>query len=182
MIRFLCGKVIDNFPTVVAVGGVGYEVNTPADFAIGSMVEVWTHHFVREDRNELYGFKDKNDLRLFELLIDVSGVGPKVALSICRGLTSKKIEEAIIGQDVQMLTTVPGLGKKLAQKIIIELKSKLEKTGAIDFQRFQESSEVADALKSLGYLQKEIYGIIKKIPSNLSSTEQISWALRNIKK
>lgn len=182
MIRFLRGKVIDNFPTVIDVGGVGYSVNTTKDFQVGDQAELWVHHFVREDRAELYGFTDKNDLRLFEMLLDVSGVGPKVALSICRGLISKKIEEAIIGQDVQMLTTVPGLGKKLAQKIIIELKSKLEKTGAIDFQRFQESSEVADALKSLGYLQKEIYGIIKKIPSNLPSTEQISWALRNIKK
>jgi len=182
MIRFLRGKVIDNFPTIIDVNGVGYEVSTPVDFMIGDKIEVWTHHFVREDRNELYGFKEKDDLRFFELLLDVSGVGPKVALSICRGLTSQKIKEAIVGQDVQMFTTVPGLGKKLAQKIIIELKSKLEKSGAVDFKKFQESSEVADALKSLGYSQKEIYGIIKKVPSNLSSTEQISWALQNMKK
>jgi Holliday junction DNA helicase RuvA len=182
MIRFLRGKIIETLPNlVIEVSGVGYEVFSVEDLSRGRQAELWIYHHIREDRQELYGFIQKEQLRLFEMLLGVSGVGPKAAMAILRNLETSKIEQAIIQGEVDILSAVPGIGKKAATKIIVELKTKLDKLGEVNIKGLGQSSEVVEALRSLGYSQSEIYAIIKKIPSRLKDTQgKITWAIRHI--
>ncbi|TSC92306.1 MAG: holliday junction DNA helicase RuvA [Candidatus Berkelbacteria bacterium Licking1014_7] len=183
MIRHLEGKILDTVPVpIVEVGGIGYRVFCAGEVNENEDVKLWIYHHIREDRQDLYGFLEKGQLLVFEQLLAVSGVGPKVALLILKNLSPEKINQAITEGDSSILSSVSGVGKKLAIKIIIELKSKMEKMGKIDFEKFEQSSEIFEGLKMLGYAQKEIYAIIKKIPNDLkTASEKITWAIKNIK-
>jgi holliday junction DNA helicase RuvA len=151
---------------ILSVGGVGYKVLVPATVttAVGEQTKLFTHTHVREDVLELYGFVDPLDLKLFEYLISVSGVGCKTALGVYSVGSRKEIINAIIGNDVSFFTSVPRLGKKNAQKIIIELKNKLGGEGDVDLSTGEsESSEVVQALKSFGFTPAEARSAIKSL-------------------
>ncbi|MFH1047979.1 MAG: Holliday junction branch migration protein RuvA [Patescibacteria group bacterium] len=136
---------------IVEVGGVGYQVflssGTLAELPGGSEVELWTHEHIREDARDLFGFRTQVERALFLQLLDVSGVGPKMALNILSLGKVEEIERKIDEGDVIWISRVPGVGKKTAQKIILELKGKLAEVGIVD----SASDDVVSALVNLGY-------------------------------
>lgn len=165
MIITLRGKLIlksDSW-AVVETGGVGYQVylssSTLAELPGGEDVELWTHEYIREDARDLYGFANQKERRLFLELLDVSGVGPKMALNILSLGRAEDIQHKIEEGDATWVSRVPGVGKKTAQKIILELKGKLSEVD----QRDLVSEEVISALMNLGYnrntAQEAISGI-----------------------
>ncbi len=162
MIGYLQGKLIfRNDPYIILdVNGVGYKVHAAIDvlskFHKGDMVQVFTHTHVREDVLELYGFSDEISLRLFESLLTVSGIGPKTAIGVFALGEKEKIIDAIRRADVEFFSGVPRLGKKNAQKIIIELKNKIGAVGELDLIGERgEIKEVLLALTGFGFSQEE---------------------------
>ncbi|MBU4016677.1 Holliday junction branch migration protein RuvA [Patescibacteria group bacterium] len=154
---------------IIDVNGVGYRVLVSASVlskinGIGESLKLYTHTHVREDLLELYGFGEPQDLKLFQYLISVSGIGCKTALAIYSVGGRKEIIQAIVENDVTFFTSVPRLGKKNAQKIIIELKNKLGGEGDIDLsQDGSETQEVISALKNFGFTPLEARGAIKAL-------------------
>ncbi|OUM94733.1 MAG: Holliday junction DNA helicase RuvA [Firmicutes bacterium ZCTH02-B6] len=148
---------------VVDVGGVGYRVFVPTGVlarlpAIGGDVELYVHTHVREDALALYGFLAEEELRLFEELIGVSGVGPRLALTALSALSAEQLRRAVLDEDVGTLTRIPGIGRKTAQRMILELKGRLGRTGATAGVPAPDAAPAADALAalvSLGYSQAE---------------------------
>ena len=173
---------------IIDVSGVGYKVLVSADVLIKTIVgqEIMVHTYtnVREDALELYGFSHRSDLKLFELLISVSGVGPKTAVGIFSQGMSSEIVNAIITGDVDFFTAVPRLGKKNAQKVIIELKSKVGSTGDLDLSSDGlGSDEVTEALKAFGFSAKEASDAIRSLNGVGETTKQkITLALKYLGK
>lgn len=191
MIGFISGKVVayDNPQVVVNVGGVGYRVLVSAivlsKISVGSSLDLFTHTHVREDAIQLFGFLDLLDLKLFEQLIGVSGVGPKTAMGIFSIGGRERITEAIVTNDVAFFSSVPRLGKKNAQKIIIELKSKLGSLEDLDLSGTdaKEHTDVIAALKSFGFSTKEAMTTVKSIKGEGKTTEEkIRLALKTLGK
>lgn len=152
----------------MTTGGVGYKVFVPIDIitpvAPNSPISLFTHTHVKEDALDLYGFPTQEDLAMFELFLGVSGIGPKTALNIFSNGKLPKIKEAIVKGDVEFFMTVPRLGRKNAQKIIIELRSKLGSLGELDLAaEGGETKEIIDALKTFGFSQGEAKEAIKSI-------------------
>ena len=147
---------------IVEVGGVGYRVyaapSVLASAAIGSRLKLFTHHVVREDAQQLFGFRTVEELGFFGLLLTVTGVGPKVALAIAGSRPSAELQLAIMQQDQAVLVSIPGIGKKLAERVIFELKEKVAAAGAavisVAGQPVAES-DVVGALQALGYSMPE---------------------------
>lgn len=163
---------------LLSVGGVGYRVLASHDVlhnidGIGKEITVFTHTHVREDVLELYGFSSRGDLKLFELLIGVSGIGPKTAIGIFTIGSSSQIQEAITRADVDFFVSVPRLGRKNAQKIIIELKNRLGSIGDIDLSGDRiEKGEVVSALKAFGFTPKEAQEAVRAISGQGQTTEE----------
>lgn len=131
MIAYLKGTLTEKAPTrlVVEAGGVGYEVLVPLSTSeklpdAGKSVQVLTYHHVREDSDMLYGFATPSEREVFEILLTVKGIGPKVALGILSGTSVERFKEAVAAGDVDALTTIPGIGKKTSQRIVVELREK----------------------------------------------------------
>lgn len=190
MIGALRGTVettVEN-PLLLMVGGVGYRVGVPEhvlkDIRRDQSVTLYIHTYVREDALDLYGFLTKEDLALFELLLSVSGIGPKTSLAIVdRGVTA--VRSAIVTADVSFFTTIPRLGKKNAQKIIIELKTKLGSIEELDLAADErgETKDLLEALESMGFAKSEALWAIKQIKNpNASMEEKIRFALRYLSK
>ncbi|KKP89069.1 MAG: Holliday junction ATP-dependent DNA helicase RuvA [Berkelbacteria bacterium GW2011_GWA2_35_9] len=182
MIAYISGKIIDvglNY-LVVETNGVGYKVFSDSkSIKIEEKLELFTYHHITENRQELYGFSDKNKLRFFELLLSVNGVGPKMALAIMTQISPDQIKEAITNNDSSLLTSVSGVGKKVGLKIILELKSKLDKLENFSFEATSSNQELFDTLKSMGYSASQISNQISKIPKNLTKVEEkIMWAIK----
>lgn len=179
MIGALKGKpeIFSNNSILIMVGGVGYKVFVSnrlieKSLKTGGEIFVFIHTHVKEDALELYGFLLKEDLNLFELLISVSGIGPKTAILIMdKG--EKDIREAIISSDVEFFTAIPRIGKKNAQKIIIELKSKIGSLVELDLSGKMEgkTKEVYDALSSMGFKRYEITDALNNLPKSLVTSE-----------
>lgn len=191
MIAFLDGvlEFKDAFFIVVNVNGVGYKVTVPSSVSsklnLGDKIKVPTYTHVREDILELYGFSNNSDLKLFENLISVSGVGPKTAIGVFSLGPSSEIIEAIVKGDVGYFTGVPRLGKKNAQKIIIELRSKVGSIGEFDLLQETDgkSGEIIEALKTFGFTTKESMEALKNIKGEGESVEdKIKLALRYLGK
>jgi Holliday junction DNA helicase RuvA len=186
MISFLKGKIehISGKYIMLDVSGVGYKIyaaKSVLDSLAGNDadIKVFTYLVVRQDAMELYGFKTKEELDFFEILIGVSGVGPKIAMLILSESEMPKIKKAILAGKYELLL-MPGVGKKTAQKIIIELQSKIDKAGLedVDLRNFKAEEEVVDALMSLGYKKREIEEVIKVMPPELkTSKEKVKYAL-----
>jgi len=171
---------------IVDVSGVGYKVHTTldevADLKEGDNVVFWTHLVVRENALDIYGFKNIEDLDFFKLLIGVSGIGPKSAMNILTIVGVKSLVSAISSGDISYLTKVSGIGQKSAQKIVIELKDKIEKHGGDTAGLNKEDLDVVEALKSLGYSMKDIRESIKNTEKNMSTSQKIKFALKNLNK
>jgi len=187
MIGFLSGivELRDDPSIILNVTGVGYKVLvSPSvlsqDNLEGSPLKLYIYTHVREDLLELYGFSTRGDLKLFELLISVSGIGPKTALGVFGLGNADTIESAIATGNVDFFGSVPRLGKKGAQKIIIELKNKLGSKVELDLREIdaKENRDVIAALKSLGFTPKEAAEVIKQLPKELSTEEKIKNALK----
>ena len=176
---------------VIDCGGVGYECATTAhtisQLKIGQTKKLYTYCSVREDAFEIFGFATKEEKRCFELLISVSGVGPKAALAILSVTSPSGFQLAIASGDEKALTAAPGVGKKLAQRVLLELKDKIKldgmdgmplDTGAAAPQSGGHQSEAAAALSALGYSQSEIAQALKGIDTSLPTEEIIRRALR----
>ena len=191
MFYYVKGPVVHMAPylAVVDCGGVGYACrttnNTLARLRKGETATLYTHLNVREDAMELYGFASENELSCFQLLISVSGVGPKAALSILSSTSPEGLATSIITGDEKALTVAPGIGKKIAQRIILELKDKLAKgqlttpggesyggTGVTVIPQ-NKASEAAAALAVLGYSQAEAAAALKNIDMETLALEEI---------
>ena len=161
MIAHLRGKLIDKHPgqAIVEAAGVGYDVtiSVPTFTAlpsVGAEAALHIHTHVSDDQIALFGFLDREEKRLFERLITVSGVGPKLAIKMLSGLSTERTVQAIRGQDHAQLTHIPGVGKKLAERLVVELKDKLDDFAAPPVQpsvQGQAAEDVLSALVNLGY-------------------------------
>ncbi len=184
MIGYLEGNVIDSDlkSITIKVGGVGYKIfatNEVIQSARGrkEIIGFWTHLAVRENSEDLFGFVSKEERNFFELLITIPGVGPKSALAVLNAVPAQTLISAISQNDVSYLTKVSGIGKKTADKIVLELRDKIG-AGSESFF-LDEESDVLDALKSLGYREREIRETLKKIPESVSGAgDRIKEALR----
>lgn len=191
MIASLSGivELRDDPYLIISVNGVGYRVLASSGVlktinGVGEKVRVFTYTHVREDVLELYGFPSQNDLKLFELLLSVSGIGPKTAISVFAVGSSDGIQSAIVTGNVEFFTTVPRLGRKNAQKIIIELKNKLGSTVELDLseKELKENKDVIAALRTFGFSSKEAADAVKDLEKGLSTEEKIRKALKNLGK
>jgi len=190
MIGSVKGKIIlktDKF-LIVETAGVGYKINvSPDTLAKLSLprkssgqndtdVSFWIHTHVREDILDLYGFLDRQELEFFEMLINVSGIGPKGALNILGVASIETLKKAIATSDTAYLTKISGIGKKTAEKIVIELRDKMgeEKSGT----SLQGELDALEALKSLGYSQNEAREALKKVSPDINTNTKIREALK----
>jgi len=186
MIAYLKGVILEKGLTYIILenSGIGYKVFvTPEilELKVGDGVGLYTYMKVSEDGQALFGVPDFVTLQFFEMLITVSGVGPKVALAILSAAKVDAVQQAIMSQDPAIFTRISGVGLKTAEKIIVELKSKvgsLETAPGIG----QSSTEVFDALLALGYNQREVREVVGKVDHTLSTAEQIKQALKIIGK
>lgn len=188
MIGFLKGilEIREDPHIFINVSGVGYKVLASASVlsqikTTGVSLQVYTYTHVREDILELYGFSSREDLRLFELLITVSGIGPKTAIGIFSVGTSGQIREAIIKGDVDFFTLVPRLGRKNAQKIIIELKNKVGGLTELDLSGngiTKDKDEIVSALKTFGFTTSEIHTAIREVKGEGTIEERIKLVLK----
>ncbi len=188
MFGHLTGKIFDLKGTraIIKSGGIGFVAHsTPAYLSklrTGAEASFWIHTAVRENSIDLYGFETEEELRIFELLITVSGVGPKSALAILSVAGVRAIEEAVTGGDTASLVKISGIGKKTAEKIVLELNGKLIASTS-GTSRTSEDVDVFEALKSLGYREKDVQETIKKLPKELSgANERIKFALKSLGK
>lgn len=192
MIGFLRGLVAlrDDPYLIVEASGVGYKVIVPTGVLTkaggnGQEVSLFTHTHVRENALELYGFLDHSDLKMFEMLLSVSGIGPKTALGIFAIGDAQTIRSAIASADMSFFTTIPRLGRKNAQKIIIELKGKLGSVSELDLSEkdARENADVISALRSFGFTNREATEAIRATSRQGKTTEEkVRLALRHLGK
>lgn len=182
MISYLQGQIkrIGEKSLTVLVGGVGYEVFVTNDILTnsqtGAEIELFIHTAVREDAMDLFGFQDESKYYFFKLLITISGIGPKSALNILEAAGPDDIRQAVLNDDPGFLQKVNGIGKKTAERIVVELKSKIG-AGIVSSER-GASSEVIEALESLGYRSNEIRDALKQVDANLSIEKKVSQILK----
>lgn len=185
MIGYLEGSVKykDKGRIILFANGIGFTVNIPTSIISleGESVKLFIHTHLREDNLALFGFKTADDLDLFELLISVSGVGPKIGLGIFSAAGHETIVSAIQNSNLNFFTSISGVGKKTAQKIILDLKSKVGK-GDINLSALEGSSELVDSLANLGFQKSEISDIISQINSTEPFESQIKSALKLLRK
>lgn len=192
MIGYLRGVVAfrDDPFLLIDVSGVGYRVIVSRSVlsklnGVGEKVAVFTYTHVREEALELYGFATQDDLRLFEMLLSVSGIGPKTALGIFTIGEARDIQKAITDGDVDFFTTVPRLGRKNGQKIIIELKGKLGSIAELDLtdKDVLENKDVLSALRAFGFSSREASEAVRAIRGQGQTTEErVRLALRYLGK
>ena len=196
MIVKLAGKLLDKQApcALIDVNGVGYEINvslmTFVDLpSLGSYVEMHTHLVVREDSHTLYGFLTVHERSLFKALIKVNGVGPKMALGMLSGMTVDEFARAILNRDVSSLVKLPGVGKKTAERLVIEMKDAIDGVGLSGasentITKSDIRLEAESGLLSLGYKAQDITKILNNLDyKNASSSEDIiKMALQSIAK
>jgi Holliday junction DNA helicase RuvA len=181
MIAKLTGKIahLDIKFLILDVNGVGYKVFATSETLekageIGTDISLWTHHTIREDASDLFGFSTRDALGLFELLISVSGIGPKTGLNILNLTTPDTIREAVETGDTSYLTKISGIGKKMAEKMVIELRDKLgAPSDTYVSGSLKDGALAIEALKSLGYSEKDAREAVKKIDKDVTSTQDI---------
>lgn len=189
MISFLEGELIfkgEKFIVLLAQG-VGYRVYAGFDVLPkmpekGAKVKLWTHQHVREDALELYGFLHYAELELFELLIGISGVGPKSALGILAVAPADTLKKAIAAGDTSYLTRVSGVGRKTAEKVVLELKEKMAGRGvSVEAPELKEEADALDALAALGYSHREAREALARVPAEVTGMERrVKEALRGL--
>ena len=188
MIGYLNGTVKFLFgdSCILDVHGVGYKVSvdssTLQNLTVGDTAEFFVHTAVRQDAIILFGFGDAATLELFELLLTVSGIGAKTAQGVVSKISASELARAVATQDIKTLTRLPGLGKKSAERILLELKDKVRcQVSAVSAQANSTArDEAAEALDALGYTQAEISAVFDKAPSDASTEQLIKFALREL--
>jgi holliday junction DNA helicase RuvA len=191
MIGKLTGTLADKNPPQVLVdcNGVGYEVDVPMSTfynlpGVGEKISLLTHFVVREDAQILYGFGSGAERQAFRLLIKISGVGPRTALSVLSGMSVADIAQAVTVQDAGRLVKVPGIGKKTAERLLLELKGKfgadlgLQQGGSAS----DSQADILQALVALGYSDKEAAASLKALPKDVGVSEGIKLALKALAK
>lgn len=188
MIGKLTGTLSDKNPPQVLVdcNGVGYEVDVPMSTffnlpGLGEKVSLLTHFVVREDAQILYGFGSASEREAFRQLIKISGVGPRTALSVLSGMSVGDIAQAVTAQDASRLVKVPGIGKKTADRLLLELKGKIGADLGLPGGGTPVSDHQADilqALVALGYSDKEAQAALKALPKDVSVSDGIKQALK----
>lgn len=169
MIRTLRGNVLEVHVSfcILEVAGVGYEVRTTgsvlSSISAGTPSLFYVHDHIREDARDLYGFLAYDQLELFERLLSVSGVGPKVALTLMSAGSAGSVRKAILEGDLNFLTSIPGVGKKTAQKIVLDLKGRLVEEEGMS----SGDTEVIDALVSLGYASGDARKAVQALPASI---------------
>ena len=189
MIGWLSGRVADKHQPgklVVDVNGVGYDVETslPTFFQLESAVgqiELHVHTIVREDALLLYGFIDRQERALFRALIKVNGVGPKMAIAILSSISPNDFIQCIDQQNTALLTKLPGIGKKTAERLLLELKDKLDVT-VLPRSGGEHGGDILNALLALGYNDKEASWAAKQLPGGVAVAEGIRQALKLLSK
>lgn len=182
MIGYIKGQICDIRMPIVCVltaSGVGYDVELPlsvfCQLSLGQEVGLWTHLVVREDAWVLCGFVDKEDRNAFKKLIKINGMGAKMALATLSNMNAKQLSQCVYTSDEAMLTAIPGVGKKTAQRLIIELKGKLDEFGGHELGGQSTNTTIADevqsALINLGYSQKEAQNAIKLADKDTAQTD-----------
>jgi Holliday junction DNA helicase RuvA len=192
MIGRLSGTLVEKNPPQILldVQGIAYEVDVPMSTfynlpASGERVTLFTHLVVREDAHLLFGFGSDNERRAFRLLLKISGIGARTALSVLSGLSVAELAQAVTLQETGRLTKIPGIGKKTAERLLLELKDKLgaDMTTAVGIHRAPPaSSDVMHALIALGYSDKEALAAIKQLPEGLAVADGIRQALKSLGK
>jgi len=189
MIGYLDGKVelLRENLAIINVGGVGYRVglgsNLSSRLHLGDRVQVYVYTQVREDILALYGFETLEELDLFELLITVSGIGPKAAMSILSAASADRIRASIVSQDPTLLSGVSGVGKKTAEKVVVELKNKVGATGSLFDGASGKAEDVYEALMQLGFKPNEAREAIASMPADCETAEnQLKYCLANLNK
>lgn len=197
MIGRLSGSLIEKQPPLIVldVGGVGYELDVPMGTfydlpALGAQVTLFTHYVVREDAHLLYGFATRSERDTFRSLIKISGIGPKIALAILSGMNADELALAIAGEDTARLAKVPGIGKKTAERLVLELRGKLGglsihaplfgKTAATAEPSARE--DILHALLALGYNEREATAALKLISVETGVNDGIKLALKSLAK
>ena len=192
MIGRLSGILLEKNPPqlLLDVQGVAYEVDVPMSTfynlpATGERVTLWTHLVVREDAHLLFGFGSDSERRAFRQLLKISGVGARTALSVLSGLSVAELAQAVTMQESGRLTKIPGIGKKTAERLLLELKDKLgaDLTTTIGvFRAPPASSDILHALLALGYSDREAVAAVKKLPDGLTVGDGIRQALKLLAK
>lgn len=181
MIGYLEGEIkyATTGKVILFCNGIGFTVNTPSNlsFLKGQKTQLYIHTHLREDNLSLFGFSTPEDLSLFETLIGVSGVGPKIGLTMFTSASAEMIKQAISSSNLTFFTSIPGVGKKTAQKIILDLKSKISK-GDVNMDNLEGNSELVDSLIGLGFQKTEISRIITQIDSTQTLSTQVKTALK----
>jgi len=185
-IKGVLTEINEGLSLIETKGGLFYEVHlTPhllTKYHVGDDVEIYTHLQVKEDKWQLYGFATKEEKRYFYLLTTVSGVGPKIAFAIISFFKNDGLVKAIRENNFSSLAQVPGLGKKTAMKIILELSQKIDKKALLGSVFLsQENQTVVDALKSLGFQEYQIISVVNQLPASFTVEEKIKKALTEIK-
>ena len=192
MIGRLHGTLVEKNPPqlLLDVQGVAYEVDVPMSTFynlpnLGDKVTLFTHLVVREDAHLLYGFGSDNERRAFRQLIKISGVGARTALSVLSGMSVTELAQTVTMQEPGRLTKIPGIGKKTAERLLLELKDKLGadlSTGIGVNRAAPATSDVLNALLSLGYSDKEALHAVKQLPEGVTVTDGIKQALKLLAK
>ena len=194
MIGRISGTLLEKHPPLVLVdvGGVGYEIDVPMSTfynlpAIGEKVALHTQLIVREDAHQLYGFSTHDERAAFRQLLKISGVGPKLALTILSGMSVAELSHVVAAQEVGRLTRIPGIGKKTAERLLLELRDKLPGAAAALLISGTEPgpatrNDVLDALLALGYNEREASWAVKQLPANLDVSDSIRQALKFLSK
>jgi Holliday junction DNA helicase RuvA len=190
MIGRLSGQLAEKNPPqlLVDVNGVGYEVDVPMSTfynlpGLGERVTLLTHFVVREDAQVLFGFLTAEERATFRLLVKISGVGPRTALSILSGLSVGELAQAVSLQESARLVKVPGIGKKTAERLLLELKGKLGADLALPASVASDAQgDILQALVALGYSDKEAAATLKSLPKDVGVSDGIKLALKSLTK
>ena len=191
MIGRITGQLAEKNPPELLVDcqGVGYELLVPMSTfynlpALGERVSLLTHFVVREDAQILFGFGSAQERAAFRQLIKISGVGPRTALGVLSGMSVQDLAQAVSAQDGARLTKVPGIGKKTAERLLLELKGKLggDLGGLFAVNTSDAQSDIQQALLALGYSDKEAAAALKSLPADVGVSEGIKLALKALNK
>lgn len=191
MISFLTGKIINKGSgfIIIKTGDIGYKVfispSYLTELEIGEDLEIYTHQYVREEALDLYGFRDLEELEMFEMLLSISGIGPKTALGVLAVGSVDQIKESIARGDSALLTKVSGIGRKTAERVVLELREKVSKleaeAGSKELGRGVLSGDEIDALMALGYSMSQARDALRLVDAKIKdSGQRIKEALKKL--
>ena len=191
MIVHVSGKLVYKEPSsvIIDVNGIGYKLYISLNSynnlcSINKEISLLTYFNVSEKGQDLFGFIDSAEKKIFEMLISVSGIGPKIAINMLSVVTPNDFQERLISGEVKMLTSLPGIGPKTAKRLIVELKDKFVDSDSDDLpidDSIDLNNDALNALKSLGFRDKDIRRILNKIDNNLTTEDKIKQALKELR-